>query len=335
LKAPRRDIKRIIGFFCTGGLLAVGLHLLIGFGLKRVNASDAGAFNRAMSGRVNAQVIVCGSSRAYRHYDPRIIHAVTGKTAFNLARNGSHTDVQMAVLQAYLRHNAKPELVVENLDMHSFTLTPQDEIYAPVQYVPYLNEPQLFQALLQINPRVWKWKYIPLYGYVVEDVNLGWMYGLAALAGVHPREDHFDGFCPMDKTWNGDFDRFKAMHPDGVGFGVPSNGVRVLEELIQTCQSNQIPILLVYSPQYCEMLDLVTNRAVVFAKFRDIADHYGVPFWDYSQSQYCSNRDLFYNSQHLNARGAEAFSRDLANRLLSLPQAPASRQARLALTQTR
>lgn len=319
-------MRRLVLFFGLAGLLAIGLHLLIGAGLKRVKTGDGGAFNRAMTGRVNAQVIIGGSSRAFRGYDPRIIGAMTGKTAFNLARNASHTDVQLAVLQAYLRHNAKPELVVENLDVHSFALTPRDEIFAPFQYVPYLSERPLYQALLQINPRVWKWKYIPLYGYVVEDVNLGWLSGLRGLTGLNPREDDFDGFCPMNKAWNSDFDLFKAMHPDGVGFDVSSNGVRVLEELIQTCQSKDIGIVLVYSPQYCKMLDMVTNRAEIFAKFREIADRYHVPFWDYSESEFSKNRDLFYNSQHLNAIGAEAFTRDVGKRLQSLIQASGSQK---------
>ena len=40
-----------------------------------------------------------------------------------------------------------------------------------------------------------------------------------------------------------------------------------------------------------------------------------MPLWDYSDWKYNNDRDLFYNSQHLNATGAALFSEDLASRL--------------------
>jgi len=64
------------------------------------------------------------------------------------------------------------------------------------------------------------------------------------------------------------------------------------------------------------MQALERNRGEVFAKFREIAERFQVPLWDYSDSPICQSRGNFYNSQHLNADGAEAFSADLAKRLV-------------------
>jgi hypothetical protein len=63
------------------------------------------------------------------------------------------------------------------------------------------------------------------------------------------------------------------------------------------------------------MQGLENNRSQIMKTFRDISAKLNVPFWDYSGSPICRDRELFYNSQHLNTRGAEVFSADLANRL--------------------
>jgi hypothetical protein len=314
---PLRGISKILGFGCLAVLVAFGLHALINTGLRRVRSLDMGAFNRVMSGRVNAEIVISGSSRAYGDYDPQVIREITGKSTFNLGQNGSHTDVQLAVLKCYLKHNVKPRLVVQNLDMHSSVLTPQEEINAQAEYVTYIGEEELYRTLLRINPNVWKWRHIPLYGYVVDDMSLTWLLFLRGLSGLNEKERLVDGYYGRDLAWTSDFDRFKAQHPKGVEFGIPDEGVMVLKDLIETCQSNHIELVLVYAPQYYEMLDLVRNRPEVFAKFHELSDQYHVPFLDYSQSDICKNKDYFYNSQHLNKTGAELFSSRLGQQLQS------------------
>ena len=42
--------------------------------------------------------------------------------------------------------------------------------------------------------------------------------------------------------------------------------------------------------------------------FAGIARQYGVSYWDYSADPICGEKAYFYNSQHLNHKGAAAFS---------------------------
>ena len=76
-------------------------------------------------------------------------------TAFNIGLNGSQTDMQLARLKTYLRHNKKPLLLIHNLDLFSFQTT-HGGVYDPGQYVPYLEEPPISAALSRIDPDVWK-----------------------------------------------------------------------------------------------------------------------------------------------------------------------------------
>ena len=312
-------LKRVSCFFAVLVLAAFVLDAAITSGLRSIRTSQNGVSNDIMQGRINADIVITGSSRALSHYDPRIVERLTGRTAFNLGRNGSQTDMQLAVFKAYLEHNRAPQIVIHNLDAFSFVTT--REVYAPAQYVPYLYDVELYKALEKINPNTWKSRYVPLYGYVADDMSMAWMAGLAQHFGWSPRQDFFLGFNPRTAKWTDDFERFRAMNRDGVTWDIEPAGVQLMNELAALCQAKGIRLILVYSPEYSEMQKLTKNREEVFRHFRELAKHYNLEFWDYSNSKYSENTEYFTNSQHLNAEGAAVFSQDVAQRLSDSLQA--------------
>jgi hypothetical protein len=317
-------LKRVTCFFVVAVLAAFLLNAAITSGLRSIRTSQYGVSNDIMAGRINAEIVVTGSSRALSHYDPRIIEQVTGRSAFNIGRNGSQTDMQVAVLKAYLEHNRAPKIVIHNLDAFSFVTT--REVYAPAQYVPYLYDPELYKALRKINPNTWKSRYVPLYGYVADDMNMAWIEGLAAHLGWSPRQDFFLGFNPRQAKWTEDFERFKAANPDGVSWPIEPAGIQDLEDLARLCQQRGIRLIFVYSPEYRQMQKLTNNRKQVFDLFRELSIRYGITFWDYSDWEYTGDEEYFTNSQHLNAEGAALFSRDLARRLQAFLVSQAANQ---------
>lgn len=323
-RSAMRGILKIICFFGLIILLVYGMNAMLNSGLRRIKTCQFGVSNAIVEGKINADIIITGSSRAVSHYDPRIIQSVTGLTAFNIGRNGSQTDMQLAVLKTYLKHNRKPRIVIHNLDAFSFVMT--TEVYDPGQYLPYLGEKDLYDALKIINPKLWwKCKYLPLYGYMVEDMRLDWMQGPLGLLGWSPRENFFQGFNPRTGTWTEDFASFRAANPDGVTFEIQPAGVKVMEDLIHVCQENGIMLILVYSPEYREMQSLTRNRADIFNEFQKLSQSPGVLLWDFSNWKDADDTNFFMNSQHLNAQGAQIFSTDLAHRLVEqLPRLSAS-----------
>jgi hypothetical protein len=294
------------------------MNFLVNTGLRRIDTSSFGVFNRIMEGRINSDILISGSSRAMVHYDPRIIEAATGVSVYNIGLNGSQTDMQLALLKTYLRHNRKPRVVIHNLDLFSFQVT-HGGVYDPGQYLPYLGEPAIYEALARINPEIWKAKYLPLYGYAVEDMRFTWMKGVGGLLGWSPAEDRYQGFVPRHLRWTGEFDEFQNKNSEGVVFPIEPEGIEAMEELADLCRKSDIRLVLVYSPVYRGMRNLESNRDEIFAAFRNLAEDCNAMFWDYSDSPLCDRKDYFYNSQHLNASGAELFSKELASRLASEP----------------
>ena len=319
----QHGVLRILCFFGLIVLLIYGMDTAISYGLRRIKTNQFGVSNGIVQGKINADVIITGSSRALCDCDPRIIQSVTGLTAYNLGLNGSQTDMQLAVLKTYLKHNRKPRIVIHNLDAFSFVMT--REVYDPGQYVPYLGEKDIYDALRKINSEIWwKCKHLPLYGYVVEDMRLDWMQGPLGLLGRSPRESFFKGFKPRTEVWTGDFANFRAANPDGVNFEIQPAGIQAMEDLIHVCQENGTRLIFVYPPEYREMQSLTRNRVDIFNEFQKLAREHGVSFWDFSNWENADDTEIFQNSQHLNQKGAEIFSTDLAHRLaVELPRLPA------------
>lgn len=309
----RRDVLRLLAFLLIGALGAVGLQWGIHTGFRRITTGDFGITNQVVAGRLNAEIVISGSSRALTHYDASIIQNATGRRTFNLGLNGTQTDVQVAYLKTYLRKNAKPALVVHNLDPYAFATS--REIYDVAKFMPYLDEPEIYAVVHRVYPHAWKWRYLPLYGYTVEDLRFTWIVGARAFLGFQPAETRVLGYQARHTPWTGDFDKFKASLTDGLPLEVDPQGIKDLNEITEVCRQHGVPLLFVFSPEYADMQPLWRNRREVFGVFSEIGAKAGVEIWDYSSSPICSQRDLFYNSQHLNATGATMFSQDLARRL--------------------
>jgi len=313
---PARAILRIGAFFGLTIILSILLHAAINQGARQITTSQFGVWNQAVGGTSHAEIVISGSSRALVHYDAATIQDITGLSAYNFGQNATRTDLQFAFLKTYLEHNEDPAFIIQNLDLHSFALS--EEIYIPAQYVPYLNEEEIYAALRRIEPSAWKWRWIPLYGYSVVDMRFTWMTGLKGLVGIDPPEDRILGFNPRYREWTGEFDRFKADNPSGVDIDYESEGIELFDEMVRFCVQRGITIILVYSPEYFEMSALANNRAQIFAIINEIASRYEIEFWDYSLTDITKRRENFYNSQHLNYQGAGEFSRDIGERLLPL-----------------
>jgi len=296
--------------------MIVATDAMIQLGMRRIKTSAFGASNQLFTGEVNSEIIISGSSRALTHYDPQIITQITGRSCFNLGRNGSQTDMQLAYLKAYLAHNTAPKIIIHNLD--SFSFLTSKEIYDPAQYFPYLWDRHIYEGVRRVYPKsAWKMRYVPLYAYAIEDLRFTWTVGLRALVGLQPRETLFRGYEERHLTWTGDFSSFRSAHPEGVRFEIEDQGVRDLTELVTLCKERGIQLLLVYSPVYREMQKLEKNADEIHGEFSRIALAGGATLLDFRNSPICDDQSLFYNSQHLNVSGAKRFSQEISEILQS------------------
>jgi hypothetical protein len=303
--------KACIGFIAGAVLCALTVQTALVYGLKHNRDGNVGIMNRVMRGEINANIVVSGSSRAMYHYDPRIIEAETHLSAFNLGRNGTKLHEQIQLLKIYLRRNRRPDYLVHNVDIAG--LLENDDVTDAKQYVAWLDDQDVFGPLRDQKRYFELYRWCPLLGIARTGGMQAAVLGLFDRAGA--QADDLKGYSPQDRVWNEDFEKFRAQNPSGVRWTTDRHKVQSLVQLLKLCLERGIQPILVLSPDYHETRGLFLNRGEALQVFQEIAAELDVPFWDYSEDPIASDRTLFYNSQHLNQRGATAFSESIAVRL--------------------
>ncbi|TLM59850.1 MAG: hypothetical protein FDZ69_14100 [Deltaproteobacteria bacterium] len=310
--------RLLVNILLVAGLVLTASYAVDGFlleGLRRSSKNKFGKMNDIVAGRINAEILFSGSSRTIYHFDPKPIAETTGASVYNIGLSGAQAKVQLALLKTYLEHNRQPGIIVQGLDLIS--LFDKQDVFNPELFVPYLREEELFRPLAALDKAYYRYRYLPMYAFAVHQelkslaVN-GWL-------GREGRQTLDRGYQGQDKVWTDDFETFRAQHPGGYVQPYDAALLTVFQEIVDICRTRGIRLVFVYTPEFVEMQSFTVNRREIITLLRDFAARNRVEFIDYSDSEMCRNRSLFYNSQHLNRRGADILSRDIAARLQLRP----------------
>lgn len=260
----------------------------------------------------NCEIAIYGSSRAWVHISPKILSDSFNQSVYNFGIDGHNFWLQNLRHLEYLRFNKKPKTIIYSVDM--FTLVKRDDLYQPDQFLPYMlwnkNITIYTKSYLGYNPLDY---YIPILRYAgkFDAIKSGIKYGIVEKPIKHYR---YKGYKGMERIWNSDLDKakenIKSLH-----INIDQKSLKLFEQFIKECISTNIELILVYTPEYIEGQNFVTNRKEVIDIYTTFSKKYNILFLDYSKNSICNDRDLFYNSSHLNKLGSEIFSKELAKDL--------------------
>lgn len=305
-------LLRGAAFWALGLVLAFAAHRALLGGLKRSTRGDYGVWNAVVSGRATGDLVVLGSSRALVHVDCPHVREQFGRTCWNLGLNGSPANLELPLLEVFIAHDKAPRLFVVTVDIGSFEI--RRSPYNPAQYLPYLDEDSLYRPLAELDSAFVRYRHVPLYGFATFGVQTtetalrGWL-------GREAAESRFFGFAPSDRPWDGSFEQFAAQYPNGRDFPLEPEGMRAVEALVSKARSTGAKVAMTYPPEYAPAHSFARNRRAIFDTFREIASRNGAAFIDFSDHPMNADRSLFYNSQHLNRRGARLFTSALMEKL--------------------
>ena len=91
-----------------------------------------------------------------------------------------------------------------------------------------------------------------------------------------------------------------------------------IDSIIAQCQALDIQLILAYTPEYIDGQNFISNRSEIVEMFSNYARENDLIFLDYSSDSICLDKSNFYNSMHLNRRGATKFTKKLARDLKNL-----------------
>lgn len=313
-----RFIHKSVVFLIGSYVLALLLQIMIFFFVTRIQTGDFGVLNAINAGRVNTDILVCGSSRGQSHYNPIVISKVTGLSCYNISQNGSRLGVQLPVAKWYFEKNQPPKYLLLNIDLFTVDLEPY--VYLPYKYLPYLNNNSLYAGLSHIDRNLWIHKWIPLTNLILYNKDFQKAIFRNSLLTRHSKKDSLiNGYYTNDYQWLGD--EWEADHVKKhwrARISISQTHKEYLKELIGLCKSHGTQLIFVVSPEYYRSMEFLLNRKEIVNYYINLCQEYQITWLDFSSSEICRNKRLWFNYIHMNSAGADQFSQQLATQLKNL-----------------
>jgi hypothetical protein len=291
---------------------------MVDTGLRKSRNAYFASWNDLYNSKISADLLIMGSSRAEFHISPKILDSLLVLNSYNLGLSAWHFDMQYARFRMYLQHNRKPKYIIHNVDVYGFSKRADVADYP--QFLPYIQD-----TILQNVTHHHKGEFdiyqqnIPLFKYKNQQkLAFEGFFCFMGFSNLYDTTSKYKGYRGNDYAWNKDFESFKKRFPKGAKYRFDKEVKRQFEEYLAFCQREKIKVILVYAPEYYEVQPYYKNKSELINLCQESVKKYKCHFLDYSNNPLCYNRTNFYNSQHLNRKGAELFSLDLGKKVKTL-----------------
>ena len=306
-----RFLKTFLFFLLPLMVLSVLADKLLTLGLRHSGKGDFAVWNDVFDGKVDADIVVYGSSRAWRHFDPKIMEDSLGCRVYNLGMDGYNFYMEYQRGKVFLRHNRRPKVIILSLDYTS--LDTMRYLYNPEQFLGYLDDSIVGPATRAYEGLAWYDYVLPLIRYAGYRHAIG-LSTEALLTPSRNGRDRYKGFACADQEWNDDLAKAEARY-GRLTAGVDSNNLGLFRQFIQETKAVGIGLVLVFPPVYKEGQDFVVNGKDVIGLYRRLAGREGVPFLDYTGDSLCAHKTFFYNAEHMNCAGETLFTNDIVRQM--------------------
>lgn len=287
-----------------------GIEYIISGGLKKTDWNEYKEWNEILSGSINADLIINGSSRPLTAISPAILDSVLNLSSYNLALNGHEFYMENIRYLLYSKYNKPPKIIVQALDLQS--LRTSARLPYPDAFLPYLNY-ELIETASEFYNNHFNYfdfnfpAYKYFYKYKIQFIGFCEYFNLK-----HFDYEKYRGFRKLDRPWDGLTEKFIAKNPNGIEIELDSIVIKLFDSFLQDCKRNNINLILVYTPELIEYQNLTNNRLEIISVYKHFANKYDLNFLDYSKDSISLNKSYFYNTQHLNKIGSDVFSRKLS-----------------------
>ncbi|MCO6495155.1 MAG: hypothetical protein J5I91_05680 [Bacteroidetes bacterium] len=291
---------------------AYPLDKLISHWLKKSNSfavKEYPVWNDILNGKLNSDIWIYGSSRAWTQFDPDILQDSLYKPVYNLGIDGLPFPMQYFRHSLALKYNKRPRIIIQSVDFG--TLTRRD-LYNADQFLPYmLWDNDFYDAMHEykgFNKLDYKIPFLRYYGNYPafkEAISV-------ALNPGKNKATRVRGYQGQDLNWNDDLERAKAM-TDYYRFVIDNGSVKLFHQFLEECSSAGIKVVLVYSPIYIEGQEFIEGHKNIVELYKEIATKHNCRFIDFTKDSICYEKKYFYNSLHLNKTGAELFTQKLGS----------------------
>jgi hypothetical protein len=257
-----------------------------------------------INGEINKDVIIAGSSRGARDVIAGRIEDQTGLATYNLCYPGSNVEFHLFILRALVKFNKDPKVVLLVVDDNSeFTLKEKvafrkDRLYPLVKY-SYIRK-----ELIDIGV---KDKYLSKF-FILHQLN---MYNFDLRKKRCSPLDTIINCGSMPISWQRKHREWNYIYGERI-YRIENERIEKLnafKEIIKTCQSNDIILVVVFPPNFQAHSISFENRIKQLG-----GDNVFYYIYDTKNATY-TDKNYYYDEEHLKVDGATIFTDELINYL--------------------
>jgi hypothetical protein len=279
--------------------------------LKTSRLGNFAVWNDLFSGKAGSDIIILGGSRAWVDINPRIIEKTLNQTAYNLAVNGHNFFMQYCRFATLLKYNKKPKIIILSLD--TCTLYKRKDLFDWQYFLAYTDEPVIINTLKTYKGFNWYDYHLPLLRYSGAREAFGHLCKIWLNPACNT-DTNYKGYQPMPLEWGQGLDKDPQIvrnrkQKSIMYFDIGS--FKLFDKFLQETQAQGIKVIFIYAPEYIEGQPLLMNRDEVFTMFNYFARKYSIAFYDYSNDRMSYSKKYFYETDHLNSKGSDLFTKKL------------------------
>lgn len=291
-------IKKIVIFFVIVAVVDVAM----GYFCRYLNSHAKGGDTRThydIAMNMQADILLFGSSRCNHHYVPKIITDSLGLSSYNCGLEGNGILYQYSRLQMIL-DRFTPKMIIYDVS-NNFDLKTDD-------YSKYLGWQRRFydisgvrEVFSDINPMEQYKMYSQLYRYNSDFIQM-------LSDNVHPiQADPENGYEAVHRKMEYE-PKGSNIVPDAIKWDATKK--KYFIKFYEQCKKNNIILIVAYSPLYH------AQSSKVFAEMTEFCTLHKITLLDhYTDSDFVNNKDFFYDTSHMNADGATAYTKKVASEL--------------------
>lgn len=309
----KRFLQYILIFTAIIFVIAVFADMAISNGLKRTERGHFYTMNALMNQKMDADVVILGNSRTVCSYHPMVLDTLLGVNTRNLGISAQPFGVTYLRWQLYHRNNKNPRLLVVNIDFRELRMVTKG--IEKEQYYPYMHD-SLVKPYLDLYGFTKAEKLLPMYRYRGDYKLMA--LGLDELLHIHHdrKGNYYKGYSNENAQWDG-CNLERVLSRGKIQGQANPQAIELLERFLQETHSEGIPVVFVYAPLYKKLKDNLEEEKTRKA-YHDLSQKYGIPVLDFSEMDFCTDTSYFMNGHHVNRKGAERFSMELAYAIDSL-----------------
>jgi hypothetical protein len=293
--------KFLINLLVFGVLFFAYDKLFIIFRNESANKEADKRLELLLTGKINKDIIVLGASRGANNIIAGKLEKEVGKTAYNISYAASDVEFHEFLLRTLLKYNKPPKVIVFPLDDPNELFETHTQGFRDERLYPLVKYDYIRQELIDRDAKN------PVFSklFVLHQINK---------TNLNLKQKQFTpeetvlscGSSPIPFQKPG----CKWVYENAAPFyplkdEVPAK-LEAFRKIVADCKRNHIKLILVTTPNFSKSNPLFEKR------MRDIAG-YDIPFYAYDKSnQAYRNKEYFYNESHLNRKGAEIFTHEIA-----------------------